>query len=119
MTQPLKNYPSAKSFGNTNESLHLAATNGPLPDCQIAFAEGAALQPYSVVYCAARVIAVTRDDWAKHGCFHHKKKRVAAADWKKTTVCPVRGHDVGHVASFGCVQHRYGSQPYGGCDRAY
>jgi hypothetical protein len=119
MPQSLKNYSSAELIGNTNKSLHMAATNGPLPACQVAFAVGAALQPYGIVYWAARVIALTRDDWVKHGCFYHKEKRGAAAGWKKPTVCPVRSHDVGHAASFDYARHGYGNRPRGGCDRAY
>ena len=96
MSQPLQNYPSVASAGSANElpvfpliSFNGSAANGSLPAYRDAFAGGVMLQPGSCAgfgYWAARMIAVTRDDWVKHGCCLRKKEKRATPATKPNPV---------------------------------
>ena len=91
MAQPLHTHPFATSIGGTGElSTFLPnVSNGPLPVYRDAFAAGAMPasppgadcytgQLYGMNYWAARMIAVTRDDWVRQGCCRRKKEKLAS-----------------------------------------
>ena len=81
MPQLLQNYSSAISTGSANE----------LPDLRLISSNGTAANGSlnGINYWAARMIAMTREDWVKHGCCRRKKEKCAAPATVETVVWAV------------------------------